>query len=135
MEAPSPERSALMGRVRQANTGPELLVRRAAHALGFRFRLHRRDLPGSPDVVFPRLRLALFIHGCFWHRHEGCRRASMPKKNYSFWNAKFDANVERDRRAEHALEALGWSSEVIWECETKEPEHLSRRLQNILKSA
>lgn len=127
-------RSALMARVRGANTKPELAVRRAAHALGYRFRLHRRDLPGTPDLVFPRLKVAMFVHGCFWHRHEGCQRATMPKTRVEFWSAKFDANVRRDERVAAELRALGWRCETVWECETISPDELRVGLQRRLKS-
>jgi DNA mismatch endonuclease (patch repair protein) len=127
-EPVSPARSALMARIRGADTKPELLVRRAAHALGYRFRLRRRDLPGSPDVVFPRLKVALFVHGCFWHRHKECRRTTMPKTRTEFWSAKFEDNIRRDRRVAAELEALGWRCEVVWECETIRPEELQKIL-------
>ena len=95
-----------------------MIVRRALHALGFRFRLHRRDLPGSPDIVLPRHRSVIFVHGCFWHRHAGCRRTTMPKTRAAFWQAKFDANQARDAQVEDALRRAGWWVHVIWECET-----------------
>lgn len=117
-----------MSRVAQKNTGPELRVRRIAHALGLRFRLHRRDLPGTPDLVFPRHQVALFVHGCFWHRHSGCRKATTPKSRQEFWQGKFDRNVERDREVEAALLDLGWRVETIWECETRDASALRARL-------
>src|SRR6056297_4136709 len=120
------ERSRNMSRIRGKHTGPEMRVRRAAHALGLRFRLHRQDLPGTPDLVFPKLRVALFVNGCFWHRHEGCSKAYSPKSNEDFWRAKFAANVERDARKAAALEAAGWMPVVIWECETADPDALRR---------
>jgi len=125
---PTPFRSSLMKKVRQRDTRPEIVVRRTAHILGYRFRLHRRDLPGSPDLVFPRHTVAVFVHGCFWHRHPGCRYASTPKNNSEFWNDKFRRNVERDARKESELRDLGWRVLVIWECETRDPEGLGRRL-------
>ena len=108
-----------MSRVKGKNTTPEMRVRRAAHASGLRFRLHRKDLPGKPDLVFPKFRVAMFVHGCFWHRHNACSKASMPKSRTEFWRDKFDANVSRDARVEAELEALGWRVVTIWECETK----------------
>lgn len=117
-----------MRRVRQRDTDPELVVRRVAHALGYRFRLHRRDLPGTPDLVFPKYRVALFVHGCFWHRHEGCPRATTPKSRRDYWLPKFAANVERDRRKEEALKSLGWRVLVFWECEINDLNSLKRRL-------
>ena len=100
-----PNRSALMSRVKAKDTKPELRVRRSAHGLGYRYRLHRRDLPGSPDLVFPGRRKALFVHGCFWHRHQGCRKTTMPKTRAKFWQRKFDDNVRRDERVIAALRA------------------------------
>lgn len=129
-----PSRSKLMSRVRQANTKPELVVRRLLHALGYRFRLHRRGLPGTPDIVLPRHRTAIFVHGCFWHRHEGCSRTTTPKTRQEFWQTKFDTNVARDRRNLDLLATLGWRSIVIWECETKDPGSLSTRLSTLLAS-
>lgn len=115
----TPERrSVLMSKVRSKDTSPELRVRRLAHALGFRFRLHRRDLPGSPDMVFPRLRKVVFVHGCFWHRHEDCSKASSPKSREAYWEEKFARNVDRDRCATAALAEMEWKVMVVWECET-----------------
>ena len=118
-------RSRNMARIRSRDTGPEMLVRRAAHALGLRFRLHRKDLPGTPDLVFPRRRVALLVHGCFWHRHSGCRMAYSPKSRTEFWEAKFSGNVERDARKLEELIAAGWRSVIIWECETRDQQRLS----------
>lgn len=122
-------RSKNMARIKGRNTGPELLVRRAAHALGLRFRLHRRDLPGTPDLVFPGRRVALFVHGCFWHRHPGCRMAYTPKSRTQFWQTKFDGNVARDARKLDELIEAGWTVEVIWECETRD----QARLREIIR--
>ncbi|WP_256326113.1 very short patch repair endonuclease [Sphingomonas sp. NFR15] len=124
----SPERSRLMARVKGKDTKPELLVRRALHALGYRFRLHRRELPGRPDIVLPRYRTAIFIHGCFWHRHPECSKASMPKTRVDFWREKFETNIDRDGRNIAALRELGWQVLVVWECETKQIEELTLRL-------
>lgn len=118
---PTKERSLLMARVRQRDTKPEMLVRRAIHGIGYRFRLQRRDLPGSPDIVLPKHKLAIFVHGCFWHRHPGCRLASTPKTRVNFWASKFVANIARDERAIEELQRLGWRVAVIWECETRSP--------------
>ncbi len=129
----SPEaRSALMRSVRQKGTTPELRVRGIAHRLGYRFRLQRRDLPGTPDIVFPRYRVCVFVHGCFWHRHPGCKMATMPKSREKYWRPKFRANIERDRRKIAELEARGWRAEVIWECETRDPQSIADRLTQIL---
>jgi DNA mismatch endonuclease (patch repair protein) len=124
-----------MSRVASKNTTAELRVRSAAHALGLRFRLHRRNLPGTPDLVFPKRRLALFVHGCFWHRHEGCKKATGAKSRVAFWEAKFKRNVERDGENRSELERLGWRVETIWECDTKMPDRLINRLRQIFYDA
>lgn len=116
----SKQRSVLMAGIRSRNTAPELAVRRIAHRMGLRFRLHRKDIPGCPDLVFPKHRLVIFVHGCFWHRHQGCKYAYTPKSRIEFWAKKFASNVARDARQEAALKALGWQVLVIWECETKD---------------
>lgn len=129
---PSEERSAIMRAVPRKDSKPEIVVRRVLHQLGYRFRLHRRDLPGTPDVVLPRLRIAVFVHGCFWHRHGGCRHASTPKTRAEFWQAKFERNVERDAEVTRALNALGWSVLAIWECETSDRDRLIQSLSDTL---
>ena len=109
-------RSRMMAGIRNRDTVPELVLRRALHARGLRYRLHDRRLSGTPDLVFPRLRAVCFVHGCFWHRHEGCPHATLPATRPEFWQAKFDANVERDRRNRDELLAAGWRVAVVWEC-------------------
>lgn len=131
-EAVEPARSELMRRVRGKHTKPERAVRRVAHALGYRFRLHRRDLPGTPDLVFPRLGRAIFVHGCFWHRHEGCARTTTPKTRAAYWREKFEQNMRRDRRNLAALRRLGWEVLVVWECQTFERTELLARLSRFL---
>ncbi len=126
------ERSNLMGRVRQSGTAAELAVRRLAHRLGFRFRLGRRDLPGSPDIVFLRHQAVVFVHGCFWHQHKGCRRATTPHANRDFWVSKFEANVRRDAVALARLHELGWRTMVVWECEISNASSLEERLSSFL---
>jgi DNA mismatch endonuclease (patch repair protein) len=121
-------RSAMMAKIRGKDTKPELLVRRVAHALGYRFRLHRRDLPGRPDLVFPGRRKIIFVHGCYWHRHPGCRLAFEPKSNQEFWQEKFRANEARDQRALADLVAAGWDPLVVWECETRDATVLKDRI-------
>ncbi len=111
------ERSWLMARVRSKDTKPEWILRSALHRLGFRYRLRRKDLPGKPDLVFPKYRAAVFVNGCFWHRHEGCSQATTPKSNVEFWERKFRGNVERDARNHRALRENGWRVVVVWECE------------------
>ena len=129
----SRRRSAMTSRIRGRDTGPEVVVRRIAHRLGFRFRLHRKDLPGRPDLAFPRYRSVVFVHGCFWHRHEGCRSACEPKTRISFWSEKFNRNVARDRDNEEALRALGWRVLVIWECEIRNRAALEECLLDYLR--
>jgi DNA mismatch endonuclease (patch repair protein) len=121
-----------MSRVRGRNTKPEILVRSLIHSMGFRFRVHRRDLPGNPDIVLPRHRKVIFVHGCFWHGHPGCLRSKRPTTNQSFWNRKLDANVERDKRFQAELASMGWKVLVIWQCETKEPDVLAYKLERFL---
>lgn len=136
MDIVTPERrSAIMSRIRSRDTRPELRVRRAAHRLGLRFRLHRRDLPGTPDLVFPGRRKAVFVHGCFWHSHSGCKYAYKPKSNVEFWQNKIQKNVDRDIRAKRELEAGGWDVIVIWECETKDDDKLARILNSQIRNA
>jgi DNA mismatch endonuclease, patch repair protein len=125
-------RSRHMGRIRQSGTSPELAVRRLAHKLGYRFRIGRPDLAGRPDIVFPRRKAAVFVHGCFWHHHEGCRRATTPKSNREFWIGKFLANKIRDSEAIRTLAAAGWRTLVIWECETKDEGTMAQRLAEFL---
>lgn len=133
IEAPvTPERSRLMSRVRGKNTKPELIVRRLVHSIAYRYRLHRRDLPGSPDLVFPKRRKVLFVHGCFWHRHKGCRMTTTPKTRAKFWLGKFAANEARDARNMLSLKAKGWKAEVIWECETRNLSSLERKVRAFL---
>lgn len=116
-------RSWNMSRIRGRNTGPEIRLRSLLHRAGFRFRLHVRDLPGRPDIVLPRYRTAIFVHGCFWHRHPGCRNSTMPSTRRDFWKEKFEENVRRDERNRHALEDAGWSVAVVWECELEADAH------------
>lgn len=122
------KRSEVMSRVRSKNTKPELAVRRALHGMGYRFRLHRKDLPGKPDVVLPKHRVTVFVHGCFWHQHPGCPKATMPKNNAAFWREKLKWNVERDERNRKRLRGAGWRTVVIWECEVGGAARHARRL-------
>ena len=135
MDIVSPERrSAMMSGIRGRDTKPEIAVRKLVHRLGFRFRLHRRELPGTPDLVFPGRRKVVFVHGCFWHRHPGCRFAYNPKSRVEFWQAKFDANVARDVRVHRELELLGWTALTVWECETADPAALAQTLRDFLEN-
>ncbi len=126
------QRSAVMRAVKSKDTAPELAVRRAAHALGLRFRLQRADLPGKPDLVFPRHRVALFVHGCFWHGHDCPRGARMPQTNRAYWEAKIGRNMARDKAVAAALRKLGWTPRILWECETRDTEKLSRRIARLV---
>lgn len=126
------KRSWIMSRVKGRDTGPEMLVRSFVHRMGFRFRVHRRDLPGNPDIVLPRHGKVIFVHGCFWHGHKRCPRSKRPATNKGFWNKKLDANIERDKRFREELRRMGWKSLVIWQCETRNPEHLLEKLKRFL---
>jgi DNA mismatch endonuclease (patch repair protein) len=126
-------RSQLMARVRGKDTEPEMIVRRLAHAMGYRYRLHRKDLPGRPDLVFPGHHKIVFVHGCFWHRHS-CKKATTPKSNVEFWKKKFEENIARDDRNILELAERGWDIMVIWQCETCDTTKLSERLQCFLGS-
>ena len=127
------ERSAHMRRIRKTDTKPEITVRKLAHSLGYRFRLHRRGLPGTPDLVFPRLRKIILAHGCFWHQHAGCKLARSPKARPDYWQPKLRRNQERDEAARIALEAAGWSVLVVWECETANAAALRLRIAAFLE--
>jgi DNA mismatch endonuclease (patch repair protein) len=125
-------RSHLMSRIRRADTKPELVVRSALHQLGYRFRTQLKGVPGRPDVAFPARRIAIFVHGCFWHQHPGCRHARVPATRTEFWHAKFRRNRERDARLQAQAEAMGWRALVIWECETVDLDALIKRLTDFL---
>lgn len=135
MDTLSPQdRSERMRRVRQKDTAPELAVRRFAHSQGLRFRLHRAELPGSPDIIFPGRRIAMFVHGCFWHGHEGCQASHLPTSNVAYWADKIAANRARDARVQAALIPLGWTPAVIWQCETRRETLLKTALGRALGS-
>ena len=121
-----------MARIRGRNTEPELVIRRLLHGLGYRYRLHAADLPGKPDLVFPGRRRILFVHGCYWHRHPGCRFAFHPKTRVDFWTAKFKANVERDSRVVQQLQQAGWGVMAVWSCEIRNLGELSAKLREFL---
>ena len=122
------ERSWNMSRIRGKDTKPEIAVRSILHRMGYRFRLHRRDLPGNPDIVLPKYHTVILVHGCFWHRHRGCKYAYTPKSRVDFWQKKFTENVERDKRNRKALRQEGWKVVVVWECELRDPDKLVLRL-------
>ncbi len=129
-----PERSERMSRIRSADTKPEMRVRRLVHQMGFRYRLHRTDLPGNPDLVFPGSRKIIFVHGCFWHRHDQyCKYTRWPKSKLDFWKPKLEHNHERDRIVRRQLRKLGWRVLVIWECQLKNVDSLAGRIGTFLK--
>ncbi len=121
-------RSWNMSRIRGADTSPERIVRSVLHRLGARFRLHGKDLPGKPDIIMPRRRTVILVHGCFWHRHAGCKYAYTPKSRTAFWMRKFEGNVERDRRTVARLRKMGWRVIVVWECQTHDPVKLAGQM-------
>lgn len=124
------KRSWTMSQVKGRDTGPEKIVRSLLHRMGYRFRVQRADLPGKPDVVLPKYRTVIFVHGCFWHRHTGCKRTTMPATNFDYWNQKFERNVARDAQNKAKLESEGWHVLVVWECELKNLAALRDRLIN-----
>lgn len=125
------QRSKIMSRVRSKDTKPEMIVRRLAHRLGYRFRLHSKHLPGHPDLVFASRRKVIFVHGCFWHRHD-CSAAALPTSNREYWQAKQNRNAKRDKRSAANLKQLGWSVLIVWECEMKDRDKLTNRLLRFL---
>ena len=115
----SEQRSRNMSAIKSKNTKPEIAVRKLLHSMGYRFRLHRKDLPGSPDIVLPKYKTVIFVHGCFWHRHENCKYASTPKTRKEFWEKKFRENINRDNLNQANLSLKGWKIIIIWECQLK----------------
>ncbi|MEA3364021.1 MAG: very short patch repair endonuclease [Candidatus Hydrogenedentes bacterium] len=126
------KRSWIMSRVKNRDTKPEIVVRSLVHRLGYRFRIHRRDLPGNPDIVLPKHKKLIFVHGCFWHGHKGCPRSKRPTTNSDFWSRKLDANIERDKKLRRKLRRMGWKVLVVWECETREPHKVLKKLEKFL---
>ncbi len=126
------KRRQIMSNVRNRNTTPEKQVRSCLHKMGYRFRLHRKDLPGTPDIVLPKYRTAVFVHGCFWHGHPGCKRAKRPSTQIEFWNRKLNKNIERDLKARRNLKLLGWKVFIVWECETRNADFLRTKLSSML---
>ena len=127
-------RSQIMSRIRSKNSAPELLVRSLVHRMGYRFRIHCDTLPGKPDIVFRRLQKVIFVHGCFWHGHVGCRKAALPKSNEAFWREKIDRNRKRDVQTAAALRRGGWRSLVVWQCMLKNRSALEKRLRGFLEA-
>jgi DNA mismatch endonuclease (patch repair protein) len=125
-------RSHNMRQIRSKHMLPELAVRKLVHAMGFRYRLHRRDLPGSPDIVLPAHRKAIFVHGCFWHQHRQCGEGRVPKSRQSYWRPKLEGNVARDLRNKRKLRRLGWRTLTIWECEMHDGDKVVRKLKDFL---
>ena len=125
-------RSWNMSRIKSSNTKPEIIVRSLLHNMGYRFRLHRKDLPGKPDIVLPMYKSVIFVHGCFWHRHKGCKNTTTPKTKKVFWREKFKANVNRDRKAQEELKSMGWKILIIWECELSDLDKVKRFLKESL---
>ncbi len=128
------KRSKIMSSIKGKNTKPELVVRSIAHRMGFRFRLHRKDLPGKPDLVFKRFKKVIFVHGCFWHQHRKCPISHLPTTNTKFWEEKFKQNHFRDEKNKRELKRLGWGVLTIWECETKKPGKIIKKLEKSLNS-
>ena len=125
-------RSWNMSRIRSGDTKPERIVRSVLHGQGYRFRLHRKDLPGKPDIVLPKYKTVIFVHGCFWHRHKGCKYAYMPKTRQDFWKTKFNSNMKRDKNVQKQLTLIGWKILIIWECELSKIKTLMNKLENHL---
>ena len=128
----SEQRSRNMSAIKSKNTKPEIAVRKLLHSMGYRFRLHRKDLPGSPDIVLPKYKTVIFVHGCFWHRHQNCKYASNPKTRREFWEKKFKENIERDKKTQEKLKNLGWKTKIVWECEIKKQDKLIKKLEDFL---
>lgn len=126
------ERSEIMARVRSTDTRPEVFVRKLIYGLGYRFRLHGRDLPGHPDIVFRKRAKVIFVHGCFWHRHAGCTLARLPKSRLDFWMPKLEGNRKRDERSKRELQQMGWKVLIVWECQLKRPVVLAGRIRRFL---
>lgn len=130
----SARRSWNMSRIKGSHTGPECIVRSLLHRMGYRFSLHRKDLPGRPDIVLAKYKTVVFVHGCFWHRHKGCKDATLPKTRTNFWQTKLEGNATRDKVKQRALRRIGWRVIVVWECETESSAKLNPRLNRLLAS-
>ena len=128
----SETRSRIMSRIHGKDTVPEMAIRRLIHGMGYRYRLHDRSLPGSPDLVFRSRKKVIFVNGCFWHRHHGCRLATVPKTNVEYWTEKFRLNSERDRKTHEEFELLGWKILLIWQCEIRDTEKVKRKIIKFL---
>ena len=129
----SEQRSRNMSAIKSKNTKPEIVVRKILHSMGYRFRLHGKDLPGSPDIILPKYKTVIFVHGCFWHRHENCKYASTPKTRAEFWESKFAGNIKRDKINQTNLVKLGWKILIVWECDLKKTHYLKDLFLSINK--
>lgn len=127
-------RSQMMAAVKGKNTKPEIIVRKMLHAMGFRFRLHRKELPGRPDIVLPKYRTVVLVNGCFWHQHPGCQMSRRPKSRPDYWEPKLDGNIQRDKKNRTELVKLGWRVITIWECELENPEEIAAKLKNLIEN-
>jgi len=128
------KRSEIMSRIKGGNTKPELIVRSLLHRLGYRFRLHKKDLPGKPDIVLPRHKKVIFVHGCFWHGHKGCKRSSIPSSNTEFWATKIKKNIKRDKVKARALRRQGWKVLILWQCRIKDTDKVVDKIQKFMNS-
>lgn len=128
------KRSEVMSRIRGRNTSPELAVRKKLHSMGYRFRLHQKNLPGKPDIVLKKYMAVIEVKGCFWHQHPGCKRASKPSSNTAYWQAKLQGNVNRDRKNARNLRSMGWSVVTVWECQLIDIEAVAHRIDRFLKN-
>lgn len=128
-------RSRIMSRIAGSNTRPEIVVRKLLHGMGYRFRLHDKKLPGKPDIVLPRHRKVIFVHGCFWHGHLGCRRSKLPSSNVEFWGRKIAGNIERDKKNLETLAVLGWKVLIVWSCQMGKVEPLKEKLKGFMENA
>ena len=126
------ERSANMRAIKGKDTKPEVLVRSMLHRAGYRFRKNVKELPGTPDIVLPKYKTVIFVHGCFWHRHKGCKQATTPKSNVDFWSEKFERNVANDKKHARQLRRLGWHVITVWECQLKKPDRVIQRVEKLL---
>ena len=123
-----------MSRIKSKNTKPEIVVRSLLHQMGYRFRLHRKDLPGKPDIVLAKYKTVIFVHGCFWHRHKGCKRCTTPSTNQKYWLPKLEHNIVKDKLNQRLLKKKGWKPIIVWECEIKDLDRLSRKMSKVLGS-
>jgi len=127
------KRSWNMSRIRSKDTKPEIIVRSLLHKMGYRFRLYRKDLPGKPDIVLPKYKIVIFVHGCFWHRHKGCKRCTTPTTNQKYWLPKLEHNIAKDKENRKKLKSLGWQSIIVWECEVKNKVKIAEKLHRLIQ--